>query len=312
MLSEELIIERIPGYDHVVRIPLTELGSPGETIAGLLKTVESCLRAGKINFIIDLRLVEFPSASLIAGLIEATSKIRRLDGEIKLLNVSRSARNNLATFSPLSYLALEKDEAYALREFAVPNPHEINVDVETDDIVEDPLIEKLRDSLGSEPAEERDDPTEEIHTEELKPKNYEIEPDNHLRVSSDTNNLYTICDFITGFAEEAGLGRRAVGKMKIAVYEACLNIIEHGYNADPDNWIDVWADFDQEKLTVVIKDYGKSFEDLSQKDYDVLAAMDHRQTGGFGLYIIRRSMDEVEYNADKLRGNRLKLVKYLG
>jgi anti-sigma regulatory factor (Ser/Thr protein kinase) len=73
----------------------------------------------------------------------------------------------------------------------------------------------------------------------------------------------------------------------------------------------VWVDFDRDKFTIVIQDYGLSFEFKGHNRYDVQAAMEGRQTGGFGLYIIQRSMDEISYQADPVRGNRLTLVKYL-
>jgi anti-sigma regulatory factor (Ser/Thr protein kinase) len=45
--------------------------------------------------------------------------------------------------------------------------------------------------------------------------------------------------------------------------------------------------------------------------YDVHEVMDKRRSGGFGLHIIRRSMDSVEYHPDALEGNRLVMVKKL-
>jgi anti-sigma regulatory factor (Ser/Thr protein kinase) len=73
----------------------------------------------------------------------------------------------------------------------------------------------------------------------------------------------------------------------------------------------VWVDYDDERFKVIVQDYGIGFEGLSLKDYDVMSAMDHRQTGGFGLYIIRRSMNEIDYQADRVKGNRLTLTKYI-
>ncbi|MCG8608142.1 ATP-binding protein [bacterium] len=311
VVKEELEVKLIPGHEHVVRILLTQSGQGHEVVQALQKTLRTCLKDGKRNFIVDLKDVRYPSASLIAALIAATSKVRRLNGELKLVNVSRSAKNNLATFSPLSYLSVEKDETFALQDFGIPEKQENDMEVDTDDIVEDPLIERLDQSCEEEVGERYYQVSEEILTEELTPKNYGAEPENHLRVNSDPKNLYTICDFVTGFADEAGFSAKDIGKMKIAVYEACLNIIEHAYHSNPENWIDVWADFDNEKLTIIVRDYGKGFEGLNIQDYNVLTAMDHRQTGGFGLYIIRRSMDEVEYTSDEGRGNKLRMVKYL-
>ena len=45
--------------------------------------------------------------------------------------------------------------------------------------------------------------------------------------------------------------------------------------------------------------------------YDVQEVMDKRRSGGFGLHIIRRSMDNVEYHPDLVNGNRLIMVKHL-
>ena len=68
---------------------------------------------------------------------------------------------------------------------------------------------------------------------------------------------------------------------------------------------------DSQKITIEIQDYGYSFEGINKKRYDVQSAMNKAQTGGFGLYIIRRSMDEIEYHPDEEQGNRLIMIKYL-
>jgi serine/threonine-protein kinase RsbW len=300
----KIVVERVHGSEELVRIPLVNFADPKELLGGLNNAFEACFRNGHSKIIVDCKQVSFPSASLIALLIEATSRARRLNGEVILTGLSRSAKANLATFSPLSYLCLETPENISAKspEHNLENIENKGDDFEllpTDEIAEDPIVEKFDDSFH-----------DVTHSQE-QPKNLAREDNKHLRVSSDSKNLYTICDFVTRFAQKAGFNARDIGKTKIAVYEACLNVIEHAYRSNPDNWIDVWVDYDDERFKVIVQDYGIGFEGLSLKDYDVMSAMDHRQTGGFGLYIIRRSMNEIDYQADRVKGNRLTLTKYI-
>ncbi|MFQ5772110.1 MAG: ATP-binding protein, partial [bacterium] len=306
MASVKIVVERLAGFKHIVRIPSANISDSQTIFEALRETFDSCLNNGNAKIIVDLKNVRFPSSSLIALLIEATSRARKLDGDVKIINLSHTAKNNLATFSALSYLSVEKDEAYALQDFQDSEPVGVKAVMPSNDIVEDPLIEKFEDSFEELATAKNENSIQEVEeTEKNAANGY------HKRVKSTIKNLYTICDFVTQYAKTAGFNAKHVGKTKIAVYEACLNIVEHAYHSNPDNWIDVWVDYDDKLFTVIIQDYGEAFEGLNIKDYDVLSAMDHRQTGGFGLYIIRRSMDEIEYQSDKIRGNRLKLVKYI-
>ena len=377
MDSKNVAYEPIAGFDNVVRIPLEDIDDTHIVFQVLQDSFEICFRDGKTRIVVDLQNVQFPTASLIALLVEATSRARRSNGDVKIINLSSSAKSNLVTFSPTSYLSLETEEKYALEDFQetfVPENEilestqdEINdaadqevsksfrgetpVSIQNEsaqqiedkasvedqaspkvDIVEDPFIEQLESTfqnaqLQHEPnpdkveKKEIQEPTEppptqaspktEEVTETPEPQETYQEKRHHLRVKSIAKNLYSICDFVTVYAEKAGLDNKEVGKTKIAVYEASLNVIEHAYHSNPENWIDVWVEIDAEKITIEIQDYGYSFEGISKKRYDVQSAMDKAQTGGFGLYIIRRSMDEIEYHPDEERGNRLIMIKYL-
>jgi anti-sigma regulatory factor (Ser/Thr protein kinase) len=69
--------------------------------------------------------------------------------------------------------------------------------------------------------------------------------------------------------------------------------------------------YSPEKFTIVIEDHGLSFEMKPPTAYDVQEVIDKRRSGGFGMHIIRRSMDSIEYHPDAIAGNRLVLVKKL-
>ena len=139
----------------------------------------------------------------------------------------------------------------------------------------------------------------------------ESEHSYHLRVESIASNLYRLCDFVTGHAHQAGMEEKEIGKIKIAVYEACLNVIEHAYHSNPNHWIDLTVNYTSAQFAIIIQDKGLPFEMPKSKEYDVEEAMQKRRSGGFGLHIIHRATDEVDYKADPINGNRLTMSKKL-
>ncbi|MDZ7359739.1 MAG: ATP-binding protein [candidate division KSB1 bacterium] len=291
------------------------------------------LAKGYLHFDLDLGEILFPTDRLIALLIALTVRARRRKGEVKLINVLPTARNNFSTFSALNFLAIEHEAAPrqpavdttpamrkplptsagaafssfeagsrtlgkspAMAHAAAPPPA-ISSFGKNDagglaNIAEPPLIEELARQLEAPPASEAE-------------KRFE------LRVESRIDNLYRLCDFVTAHAFTAGLSEKEISKMKIAVYEACLNVIEHAYHSRPDEWIDLRVRYSPERFMIIIQDNGLSFKMKPPKDYDVHEAIDERRSGGFGLHIIRRAMDSVEYLPDTVNGNRLVMVKRL-
>lgn len=132
-----------------------------------------------------------------------------------------------------------------------------------------------------------------------------------LRAKSTHHDLYRITEFVENLAEKVGFPREEIGKMKVTVYEACLNIIEHAYHSDPEEFVVVQVEVAGNQFRITIQDWGERFEYDEQTPYDVARAVKERKTGGFGMYIIRRSMDAVRYVSDSVKGNRLMLLKYM-
>jgi anti-sigma regulatory factor (Ser/Thr protein kinase) len=99
--------------------------------------------------------------------------------------------------------------------------------------------------------------------------------------------------------------------MQLAVDEACTNIITHGYaDMDPGSVI-LDLEITPDKLTLSLTDFGHSFEPSHTLVPDVDASIEERELGGFGLFFINQSMNEVDYRVTE-DGNRMILTKYLG
>lgn len=268
------------------------------------KRLRDCFNANKFNITLDLEKISLPPTSFLVSLIEATSEARRMGGDIKLVNLSLATRNNLVTFSPRTYLSIEPAEMYALQDFGETFVPAAEFDI-SDNIVSKGLVSKAA-TIPKGDQQKNDQSHESNSADEL----IALALD-RIRVHSSVKNLYDICDFVLEKAEQAGFDLRERGKIKVTIYEACLNVVEHAYFSNPENWIDVYAGYDENKLVIIIQDWGESFKFDPTRPYDVEQAVKDRRTGGFGLHIIRRSIDEIKYLSDPDKGNRLILVKYL-
>ena len=98
--------------------------------------------------------------------------------------------------------------------------------------------------------------------------------------------------------------------VQLAVDEATTNIISHGYaGLDPGSII-LDLDIDPDKIVVSLTDFGHSFEPSSAPLPDVSAPIEERELGGFGLFFIQQSMDDMKYQVTE-DGNKMVLTKYL-
>jgi serine/threonine-protein kinase RsbW len=131
----------------------------------------------------------------------------------------------------------------------------------------------------------------------------QIERDAHAE------NLQEIRDFIETACRDAGVERSAAFDLKLAVDEACSNILEHGYAGGNPGPIRISFDAASERVVVTITDQGRAFDPKNAAAPDLDADWEHRRIGGLGWHLIRRSVDSVSYESGPELGNRLTLVK---
>ena len=128
-----------------------------------------------------------------------------------------------------------------------------------------------------------------------------------LRVPAQPDSLQKLRALVRECAEARGFHREAVEQLVLAVNEACMNVIQHGYQGQPGSI----------ELHIVPIDDGIEFRvhdsaaPVSLDDWRP-RALDDLRPGGLGVHFIREIMDEVEYVpvAGDI-GNSLRMRKYL-
>ncbi|MBI3360404.1 MAG: ATP-binding protein [Chloroflexi bacterium] len=122
-------------------------------------------------------------------------------------------------------------------------------------------------------------------------------------------NVAELRDFVWEAARREGADEEACFDLKLAVDEACTNIVEHGYAGLPPGPIVVTFQREADRLIVTIRDHARPFDPEAVPPPDLESDWPERPVRGLGWHLIRRTMDEVSLASDGERGNRLTLVK---
>ena len=121
-------------------------------------------------------------------------------------------------------------------------------------------------------------------------------------------SLDALREFAGEAAREAGLDKDGVYAVQLAVDEACSNIIEHGYGSEDQGDIECNCVVEPSCVTVTIQDQGEQFDPTCAPQPDTACALQDRQAGGLGLFLIHKLMDDVRFEFTG-SGNTVTLVK---
>ena len=132
----------------------------------------------------------------------------------------------------------------------------------------------------------------------------------HLRVAAEERNLVEIRDFVQDAGEKLLIPHRTLAHTKLAVDEACTNVVRHGYKGDA-GFIEIVIIGNGRDFSIAIKDTGKGFDLRNVKSPDLKMYVETRRRGGLGVFLMNQLMDEVRYRASS-DGNVLTMTKRLG
>ncbi len=122
-------------------------------------------------------------------------------------------------------------------------------------------------------------------------------------------NLEDISQMVGQAAEHAGLDDSGVYAVQLAVDEACTNIIEHAYGGEGRGLIDVTTEVTPTSLVVQLRDFGRPFDPASIPVPQTNLPLEEIQPRGIGLFLIRKMMDEINFEFSEDQGNILTMIK---
>ena len=110
-------------------------------------------------------------------------------------------------------------------------------------------------------------------------------------------------------ARAGGFGDKDVYNIQLAADEAASNIIEHAYEGVSDGLLEISCGMNSNTITIILVDHGESFDPSEVPLPDLKADLSERKIGGLGIFLMRKLMDEVHYEAKSNKINVLTMIK---
>ena len=117
-----------------------------------------------------------------------------------------------------------------------------------------------------------------------------------LEIPAEKARLTEVLDFVLGFAEKIGFGKKELFQLKVCTEEIFVNVASYAYAPDT-GMITVTADESVDPLSVTLSfiDSGTPFDPLAKPDPAKNRPFSQAKKGGLGIFITKRMMDEVSY-----------------
>ena len=118
-------------------------------------------------------------------------------------------------------------------------------------------------------------------------------------------NVATVTDFVNEELEMLGCSMKAQMQIDVAIDELFGNIANYAYSPEVGKaTVEIRSETctaeagDQEEVTQVVitfTDHGVPYNPLEKEDPDVTLSADKRQIGGLGIFLVKKTMDNIEY-----------------
>lgn len=132
-----------------------------------------------------------------------------------------------------------------------------------------------------------------------------------LTVEATVRNIPAVTDFVDEALDTMGCSQRIQTQINIAIDELFSNIAHYAYNPATGP-ATVQVEVEKNPLAVVVTfiDRGKPYDPLSAREPDLSLDLMQRPVGGLGIFLVRRTMDDVSYEYRDGR-NILRIKKHI-
>ena len=117
-----------------------------------------------------------------------------------------------------------------------------------------------------------------------------------LTVKAVVDNIPRVTAFVDELLEKLGCPMKVKTQIEMALDELFCNIARYAYGPESG---DATIRFEYQEasrtISITFMDHGIPFNPLEKEDPDVSLPAEKREIGGLGIYLVKKTMDRVEY-----------------
>ena len=115
-----------------------------------------------------------------------------------------------------------------------------------------------------------------------------------LDIEAKTENLDQVLAFVDEELEKYECGMKTQMQIDIAVEEIFVNIAHYAYNPAVGK-ATIRIEVTEGIVSLTFIDNGVPYDPLAKEDPDITLSAEERQIGGLGIFMVKKSMDDVKY-----------------
>ena len=117
-----------------------------------------------------------------------------------------------------------------------------------------------------------------------------------ITLDAELGNLDEVLAFVDSCLEELECPMKAQMQIDVAVEEIFVNIASYAYEQQPGSaTIRMEVGQDPKSVAITFLDRGIPYNPVEKEDPDVSLPIEKRRIGGLGIYMVKKSMDEMLY-----------------
>ncbi len=117
-----------------------------------------------------------------------------------------------------------------------------------------------------------------------------------LKIEASVDKLNEVLAFVDEELEKLDCPVKVQLQIDVAVEELFVNIAHYAYGDKTGDAVIRTDSSEPGSITVTFMDSGKPYDPLAKEDPDITLDADDRPIGGLGIFMVKKSMDEMVYN----------------
>lgn len=129
----------------------------------------------------------------------------------------------------------------------------------------------------------------------------------YIDLKNSLAELETLSLALKKFGDDHHLPLKVIMDVNLALDEIFTNTVSYGFKDYDEHLINIHLLIDEKELIIKIEDAGIPFNPIDIPDPDLNAPLAERKTGGLGIHLVKRKMDEMHYQ--RRQGKNILLLK---
>ena len=125
-----------------------------------------------------------------------------------------------------------------------------------------------------------------------------------ITLEAKVENIAAVTELVDGILEENSCPIKSQIQIDVAIDELLSNIAFYAYDSDGgDVTVRIEIAEDPKSVNITFIDSGQPYNPLEKEDPDVTLPAEERQIGGLGIFLVKKTMDDVIYTYEDGRNN---------